>query len=192
MTFTTIEDTFVQSGAPDLNTGSNLTLSLHWTPLIPLVGFDVAAIEAFVAGGTVSSATLRLEISSIGGGWGAGGNDIAVYRMNVHWTEDAATYHCAIDTNLNNSQPNCAGSTAWDMDGPDLPYVTTPSDSTTIVENQSGFVTFDVTADVQAFAAGTANEGWALRKVDEELLGGLSFHSREGDGTPAVLSITIE
>lgn len=70
----------------------------------------------------------------------------------------------------------------------------------------TGWVSFDVTADVTTFLAGTANYGWLLKKTDETQSGWVEYTSQEGaldqaprlvlvfetadDTTPPTLQIT--
>ena len=55
------------------------------------------------------------------------------------------------------------------------------SDTAVLTGASSGWIQFDVTADVQAFLAGAAaNHGWLIRKTDEGQAGRVDLVSREG------------
>ncbi len=62
-----------------------------------------------------------------------------------------------------------------------------------MTRNLAGTVDFDVTADVAAFLAGAANDGWLVRKTDETMSGRVDFVSREaGSGTAARLVVAFQ
>jgi hypothetical protein len=71
-----------------------------------------------------------------------------------------------------------------------LPFITTPTATTTVVKNQTGTVSFDVTSDVQSFLNGTnPNDGWLVKLDNESVSGKVQFDSRESS-TPPQLIIT--
>ena len=67
------------------------------------------------------------------------------------------------------------------------PFVSTPTATITIINNETGTVSFNVTSDVQAFLNGTANNGWIVRKDDETKDGIVQFSSCEGSDAPELI-----
>jgi hypothetical protein len=135
---------------------------------------------------------LTLTIAENTSDWGPG-RPIDLYLMEQGWIDfeagdgspDAgATWNCAVDTNLSNNQPDCAGTDAWDVSkGGDNPWAETMTASTVITTGLTGEIMFDVTADIEAFTASTPREnvGWVLLRRSEDEEGGISFHSFESD-----------
>ena len=69
---------------------------------------------------------------------------------------------------------------SWPFDG-------TPTATTTITNNQSGTVSFNVTSDVQSFLNGIANDGWIVKKDAETADGDIQFGSKESSYTPKLI-----
>ncbi len=167
-------DTTIKRTSPDQNVGTQKTLALREGGHRVLVRFDPAAIAAAVASGSLASAQLRLYVGQNPSSWGPTGRTVDVYRLDAAWVETAATWDCADDTNLANAAPDCP--TPWNGG-------TTEDDTTDtilVTDATTGWIQFDVTADVQAFLAGTADDGWLLQKTDEGQAGRLDLVSREG------------
>ena len=205
-------DTYLRSGAPDTNEGGSSFLRLRASgDNRALVRFDQAALQAAVGSGTLVSASLELQITGNGDNWGSTGRTISAYRLAIPWAEgngfvdqgsppsrgtgSGATWACAADSDISDQGQDCAGSTAWEMGQPNQPQLhpwVEPATATTLITNGlAGKVSFDVTADVQAFLAGTANHGWILKKDVEGAAGLIELASREsGSGGPRlVLSV---
>lgn len=184
-------DTTLRSGGANENLGGDTVLSLqssdnHRTLLFS----DNAAIAAAIGSGALISARLELTIFSTASNWGSG-RLIALHRLAQPSAEYQATWSCAVDTDLSNQQANCSGPTAWDMDASDpaqRPWISPPRATALITSNQTGVVTFDVTADVAAIANGSwAGHGWLLRKVEEGQSGSIQFASRERTPAPRLI-----
>jgi probable HAF family extracellular repeat protein len=204
-------DTYLRSGAPDTNEGAAPFLQVRASgDNRALVRFDQAALQSLVGSGTVLSATLTFEITDNGDNWGATGRTISAYRVTSAWAEGngfnsqgtpptrgtgpGATWRCAIDAQISNQARDCSGTTAWEMGKPDQPSLhpwSEPATASALITNgQTGAVTFDVTADVRAFLAGTAaNHGWIIKKDLEGQPGHLHLGSREADRPP---TLTLE
>ncbi len=187
-------DTYINEGKPDENFGNLHRLRLRKAGRNrALVLFDQAAIQAAVGTGTLVSATLELTIrSDKNDDWPPSGGTIDIHRMNQSWAELGATWHCAADSDVTNSQPDCPA-TSWDMAGapPWEPSVTAQA---LITNGQTGVVSFEVTQDVAAFLSGTANHGWIVKKADESQSGTVLFHSRDVNqpsNTPPALILTV-
>lgn len=207
-------DTYLRRGNPNTNEGASTFLRVRATgDNRALIRFDEAAIQDAIGAETLLTATLRLTIVETPSSWGPNGRTVDLHRMLQDWAEGngftsgalpgqrtrgegaGATWNCAIDADIANFQPNCDGETAWEMNEnqPNNPWDPTPSATTTIVNNQSGVVEFDVTADVMAFLSGEpANFGWLIRKTEENQSGNVTFGSREGGNTAPVLVLTFE
>ncbi|HLX07841.1 MAG TPA: DNRLRE domain-containing protein, partial [Thermoanaerobaculia bacterium] len=174
VTLGAIADTTIKRGSPDQAFGGQQTLVLRQGGSRVLVRFDPAAITAAVGGGSLASAQLELYIGTNAGNWGPTGRTVDVYRVDAGWVESAATWDCPDDTNLANASPDCA--TQWN--GGTIEDDAT--DTVVLTDSSSGWIQLDVTADVQAFLAGTANDGWLLQKTDEGQAGRVDLVSREG------------
>jgi hypothetical protein len=71
---------------------------------------------------------------------------------------------------------------------PSWPFVNSPTSQALLVNNQSGWVEWDVTADLAAFLTGSAtNFGWVVRKTDEGGTGRVDFSSRESANAPQLV-----
>ncbi len=155
-----------------------------------LVKFDTSALQAALGpGGTVASATLSMlamSITNIGTGV-----TVDLSRMTVPWSETEVTRSCAVDTTPANSTPDCSGPTAWNMTvapGITNPWVSPPTAQAAVLPGNSVNLNFDVTADVNAYLAGTAvNAGWIVSRADSSAAS-LRFDSREA-AHPATLTL---
>jgi hypothetical protein len=167
-------DATIEKGSPNKNLGAQTTLGLKEGGSRVLVRFDAAAITAAVGGGSLATATLQVYIGSNAANWGATGRTVDVYRLDAGWTETGATWNCATDSAPGNGQADCAaqwsGGTAEDE----------ATDTIVVTNASQGWVQFDVTADVAAFLAGTADDGWLIEKTDEGQAGRVDLVSREG------------
>lgn len=192
-TLTASRDGYVTSKHPNRNGGWKDSMDVA-QPLRSLVGFDQAAIAAAVGTGTLTNATLRLTIGRTTENWGPTGRTIDVHRLTVPWTEAGETYNCAIDSSPNNTTKECSGATEWAMASTTSPPWASPRTAQAMVTTgMTGTVDFDVTADVIAFLGGTPNEGWLLKKTDEDKQGRIVFLTKEGGAAPAlVLTVDAE
>ncbi len=179
-------DTYIRTG--NQNFGSDAFLRLRSTGNHrSLVRFDQNAIAAAVGGGVLQSATLGLFIESNNTSWSTG-RPVDVHRLSTAWTEAGATYNCPNDTDTTNGAVDCP--VQWDGGS----YASTPTASYLQTNELVGAIDLDVTSDVVAFLGGTPNQGWLVKKRDENLNGLVDFTSREGTTTQAprlVLDIFI-
>jgi hypothetical protein len=114
-----------------------------------------------------------------------------IHRLIVPWTEQGATFNCAVDAVPANTLMECTGNTNWSMAGPSSPpWVTAGTARATVTTGMTGVVEFDVTADVAAFLAGAPNSGWIIKKTDEGKQGRIVFMTKES-GQPPELVLTI-
>lgn len=192
-TLTASRDGYVTSKHPNRNGGWKDSMDVA-QPLRSLVGFDQAAIAAAVGSGTLTNATLRLTIGRTADNWGPDGRTVDVHRLTARWTEEGATYNCAIDGSPDNSTKECSGPAEWDMASSTAPPWALPRTAQALVTTgTTGVLAFDVTADVVAFLNGTPNEGWIIKKTDEEKQGRIVFMTKEGGAAPElVLTIVPE
>ena len=190
-------DTYVQSLFGSSNHGNETALRIqsaanHRT----LIQFDQGGLEDAIDGRAVVSAYLEVEVAHNYGLHGIFGRPVDIHALTVPWTEDGATWECAIDSNTSNFWPNCSGATEWEMARfyrPDLhPWVESATDSVTIYLDTNGTLTFDVTSDVAAFAdGGFDHSGWLLRNRDEILPGWIDLAASES-GNPPLLVVEVE
>ena len=182
-------DTYLRQGEPNQNFGTASILRVRPTgDHRALLRVDAVTLAATIGDATVVAARLELTITLNANNWGPSGREIALHRLTVPWTETGATWHCGVDSVPGNSQAECAAGTAWAMGpaGP-TPWALPPSATTTIVNGQSGVVSFDVTADIAAWRAGTLSAGWLVKRVDEGPSGAVEFGSRESEAAPRLV-----
>ena len=204
-------DTYVRSGAPDTNEGGSSFLRLRASgENRALVRFDQAALAQAVGSGAVASASLELDIAENGNNWGSSGRTVSVFRLTSDWAEgngfvdqgsppnrgtgSGATWACAIDADISDQGKDCSGTTEWEMAKPNEPELhpwAEPATHTVLITNGlTGTISFDVTADVQAFlAGGTPNHGWIVKKDLEGPSGQVQFASRETGGGPRLVVV---
>jgi hypothetical protein len=156
--FDSVADSFVELDYPDANNGTNIDMSVDGDPTKTnraFVRFDVSSIPA---GSTVTHATLKLCFSSAPGA-GAQGHVHELRLVTSGWTETGVTW---------NNQPAAS---------------TTVSDAI-VVPSGAQCVSFDVTADVQAWVDGAPNHGWRLSDQDEATPGSsLTTYAAREHGT---------
>ncbi len=199
------KDTYVKSGNPNQNEGASTVLRVRANGNNRgILQVSESAIESAIGTGTLISAKIRLTIADNGNGWGGSGRTLDVHRLTSDWTEgngnsilgilnfasgSGATWNCATDSNIANSVKNCSGSTEWEMgQSSGYPWDPTPSDTKTIINNQTGNMEFDVTADVASYLSGTnANDGWVIKKTNENQSGSVDFGSRESSSIPQLI-----
>ena len=152
-------DTYVRSLAPNQNQGTDTLVRLAALGSNRgLLFFDNDALRGAVGTGSLVSASLQLDVDNASG-WGTNGRPIALHRLTQTSSEAAATWSCALDANVNNSKADCSGTNVWSMGATNpaaLPFVSTASATTTIVNNQKGTISLDVTADVAAIVSRSA------------------------------------
>jgi hypothetical protein len=174
-TLEAVADTYLKSGSANSNVGTETLLRIQASGNNrTLVRFDSAAIATAVGRGSLASAKLQLYVQNNSDNWGTAGRSVDALRVTVDWTEAGATWNCGIDTIPTNSQPNCA--TQWAGGA----FAEEPSDTVLQTNGTTGWVTFDVTADVLSFLSGTANDGWIVKKSDESQSGQVDYTSRQG------------
>lgn len=148
------KDTFIRQGTPTINYGTHTQLQVYpWNigqHRRALVGFELGGIPP---GATVNSATLYLKEATTYGVT----RTIGAHRLTQSWDEGGATW----------LQSDEVG-TPWGSAGGS--FVATATDT---AEPAWGGVlewdSWDVTADVQAFADGTyENYGWLLKDASED------------------------
>ncbi|MFY9826793.1 MAG: DNRLRE domain-containing protein [Thermoanaerobaculia bacterium] len=203
VTLQAVGDTAVRKGASDKNFGTEPILRVRESgPNRALAQFDAPSLASTLNGATVVSASLELNVEKNGRNWGKTGRTVDAHRLTAAWTETGATWDCANDSNTTNGNPDCAAQWAGGS------FAATPTASVLHTRDLTGWVRYDVTADVAAFAAGTASFGWLLKKTDETKSGLVEYDSREGtpgagprlvvvfttpvtaDTTPPVVAIT--
>lgn len=186
-------DTYIRRLEPNRNQGAEPILRL--TALgknRALLRWDQQTLTQAVGGGTVTAARLELTIAELADNWSAAGRPVKLHRMTHDWTELGATWNCAVDTAPADHRPSCTGATAWNMDdSASYPWVATPTATALLKNGQTGLVSFDVTADVQAWLAGQSNDGWILKKTVEGDPGRGDFRSREGTSGPLLLLTVV-
>jgi len=170
-----VADAWVSSDSNDSNFGSSTTLRItNDGNNRTLVRFDTNDINSALGSGILVGATVDLSISSNGGFWGSG-KWVDIHRLNASWSESSVTWHCPSDSNLGNSTPDCASQWA----GGD--YASTATSSVKHFNTSSGWISYDVNADVDAYIHGTAaNYGWLVKHRNESEDGRVYYVSREG------------
>jgi hypothetical protein len=68
------------------------------------------------------------------------------------------------------------------------PFISTPTDTANITNNQTGTVTFNITSDIQSFLNNTnQNYGWIIKKTNEGQNGSVEFGSKESGSAPQLV-----
>jgi len=183
-----VADTYLKSGSANQNQGSDTFLRIQQSGNNrALVRFDSAAIAAAVGSGSLAAARLELYIQSNSNNWSADGRTVDSHRLTASWSEPGATWNCGVDTNPGNSSPDCSSQWAGGQ------FAEEPSDTVLHTNGLTGWIGFDVTADVRAFLTGTANYGWIVKKTDEGQNGQVEYTSRQGAANQAPrLVLTVE
>lgn len=170
-----VADTTLRQQQANQNRGGDEQVRLGWAQASrALVRFDSAAITAAVGTGTLISAHLELDVEETGESWPGGSQNVGAHRVTAAWTETGATWNCAIDTRLDDNRADC--SSLWNGGS----FLAAATATVPHTRETRGPVRFDVTADVVAFLAGAANQGWLLKKENEALSGRIDYVSREG------------
>jgi len=195
-------DTTVRLATPFANDGTGVLLGVTSASIAglerALVRFDQSNLGAAVAGHILESAELRLSVAGVGLGWGGG--QLGAYAIARDWPEGTGlvghgpSWYCANDQNttlLGNLFNDCAPGDEWAMGpltpGP-VPHAATPTATASVYTWGARTVAFDVTTDVEAFLAGSSNNGWLIRG-DDDLLSGehINFGSRESGVPPRLV-----
>lgn len=182
-----VADTYIVGDFPNANYGTSDDLWVGNGPKRALARFDQAALTAAVGGGTLVSAQLELTITVNPWGWGMA-RPVDVHRLTQAWTEGGATWNCADDAVPGDSTPDCPQA-GWEMGSEGAnPWDATPTATVMMSNGMTGVVPFDVTADVAAFLAETAeNHGWVVKSANEELTGRVVFGARESAVAPRLV-----
>ncbi len=181
-------DSYLKQGTPNQNLGGESFLRIRSSgPNRALVRFDPAQIAAALAGGTLVSARLEMQIASNGGNWGDG-RTVDAHRLTTDWTEAGVTWDCPADAAPSNSQRDCAASLGgWDGGG----FAATATASVLHTNASAGRIAFDVTTDIAAVAGGGPHLGWLLKKTQEGQNGLVDYASREVCGEEPRLVLEV-
>ena len=163
-TLSAVKDSFLRSGSADRNEGANPGLRIQASgDNRVVVGFDPAAIDAFLDAKTLTAATLVLTIAAnadnlgksndrtvdahplaVDFGEGNGQNAGVPGAQSTRGSGPGVTWNCAIDAEIANQRTDC--DPEWD--GGDFGPATALS--VPHVNGLSGEVNWDVTDDVMA------------------------------------------
>lgn len=150
----------LQGCSQNTNVGSKTFVKISDDITHVLVKFSQTEIDNAIGSKRLISAKLELFIETNFNTWPGGGELVDVHRLTEDWTELGSTWNCSNDTNTANSIADCT--VDWDGGSRDA----TPTVSVLHQNNQTGWKSFDVTTDVDAFVYGTANYGWVIKKKD--------------------------
>ena len=184
------KDSFLLSNRKNFNEGANHYLVIEKQGnKRTVVGFDLSQMTA-----DVTQATLNLTIAESPTAWGTDGGWLDVHRITESFTEGigfvygqprgiqdrgegaGVTWNCSTDTDISNRKANCDG--RWNGGSDAIEAV---SDSTVIINGQTGEVSWDVTVDVQAaLGNGDTEVQWLIKKANENKKGKAAFYSKEG------------
>lgn len=174
-------DTELRSPDPSLNTGNNDEVSIDakdgdeaYSPTHGLLAFDgIIAADRIPAGSTIHSATVRLMITSKGSGW-------KYHRMLTDWNENTVTWNSFVG--------------GVQADGIEALALATATDGANNGDGNvlDGWYSLDLTADVQAWADGAANYGWAILPIGTLGTNGIDFIASEGSPTSMRPMLTVE
>jgi hypothetical protein len=175
VTFPAVGDTYLRKGDSNTNFGAEPILRVRESGQNrALLQIDAQSLATALSGATVVFASLELHVEKNGRNWGKTGRTVDAHRMTSAWAEAGATWNCPNDSNPTNSKPDCAAQ--WTGGS----FAAAPTASVLHTKDLAGWVRFDVTADVTAFAAGTPDFGWLIKKTDEKKSGRVDYDSRQG------------
>lgn len=188
LTLTTSADAYLRNGSDNRNEGANPSLRVQSSGHNrAVVAFDEQAVADYIAEHGISSAQLVFIISDNGNNWGTTGRTVDAHPLTESFAEgngtsdavppngttrgegSGVTWSCAIDTAIENQQTNC--SPEWNGGS----YSAATASSALITNNQTGEVTWDVTADVL-----NGSSSWLIKKTMENQNGHIEFYSKEG------------
>ena len=195
-TLNALDDVHLIRTSSNLNYGTDDSIDVKGSPTNrTLLRFDETVIRSTVGvSADLVTATLRLPIDTafVPANWGTGGA-ITVEPLNQgNWTEPAATWNCALDSNLANSNKDCSGATEWDMAGDEASwhFDLGPIDTFHMTNGATGNVDLDVTEEVVSIVDGSAHHGFLIRKAVENVNGEVEFESwDEGTGAQLLLDV---
>ena len=187
-----VADTYITSEAENRNFGgeSLLDLKTYHAGTRLLIKFDKNHIKNLLLNKDLVSARLELPIQNhyvkIEG-------QVGLYKMNVDWTEQGATWKCPIDTNPSNYNQDCT--TPWLMWSHDpnntipYPYDQSPFSIGKIIGEQETPVGFNVEGYVNDLVSNNIinNYGFAVYKISTNINDPLAFYSRESDVGPKII-----
>lgn len=185
VSLTISSDTSVRQSNPNINFGTTPTLDINRG----LVKVEPAALTGAV-GPTDYVVSAALRFTLVPDGSRRAQRNVGAYRVLKSWTENQATWQCAVDTNTGNRRADCSGTTAWTMTGNIDAFVTTATATSVIPASRTGTVNIDVTNDIRAFLSGTANFGWLLKTNVGNGSEVADLASRES-GTPPQLVLNL-
>jgi N-acetylneuraminic acid mutarotase len=202
ITLTPLGDSFIRTTNQQHNFGGENVLKVQNNgDARSLLRFDQSELQDEIGSGQVLSAKVRLTVADNGANWDTG-RWIDLHALEKNWVEgngteadrgtgQGATWDCAIDNNIANTNTNCSGTSVWNMSN-NGPFLPTATDSFQVTNSTSGVIEFDVTADVQSFLSGSfTNNGWLLKKRNETNSGRIFFGAKESS-TPPQLVVTYQ
>jgi hypothetical protein len=153
------DDSSISSGVANMGTDLYLGIdeSAHYHSVIKFPNIFGGGANQIPLGSTINSATLTLEVSDEG-------DDVLVYQLIESWTETDVTW---------TSRTSSLSWTDAGADGTSSRYATAVA---TIVASTTGSKNAMVTATVQNWSDGEANEGWLLADTGT---GGVDIRSSE-------------
>jgi hypothetical protein len=165
------KDTGISSADPTTNFGTDASVELGYNAARNvLVYFDMSGIPA---GSTVNTATLSIYVDAKYGLWNS--ITVGVFRVIRSWNETQATWNKS-DNSTNWGTAGC-NNTTTDRDG-------TAEGSITIYNVSGVWKTLDITALVQEWVNGTANQGIALIQTNTATNTAYGITMREGANDP--------
>ena len=187
-----VADTYVTSESEHRNFGSDslLDLKTYYAGTRLLIRFDEKELRELIGEKEIVSARLELPIQNH---YVKVQGEIGLFRMNVPWTEEGATWKCPHDTNTSNYQQDC--SEPWLMWSHDpnntiaYPYASSPLAVGIINAEQAVPVGFDVKTYVEGLVSQSniQNYGFAVYKISTNINDPLAFYSRESDVGPKII-----
>ena len=182
------KDSFIREGIKFSNEGSNEILRVMGsgpTNNRAVVQFSQDEIESVSEDKQLESATLKFFILSNDGKW-ENGQYVTIHQLTTEWSEgtqsnapiaDFVGIQKGVSWNCSSDGNNCVSK--WNGGN----YVDAPTDSIFVSNHvQDGYwVKFDVTDDVNNFLLGSTNNGWIIKKSNEDSSGRINFAARESN-----------
>lgn len=171
--FFPVADAYLDASHPAVHHGSDPILRIRSRGSDrALVAFDAATIRDIVGPRRILSASLVFTVHKNWQNWTAS-STLAIEEIPTPWTESGVTWQ------------GFTGSASSS-------FSATDDRPTVMVGNGTkGEVSFDIMSRIAAFLAGTSQNGWMVRKVDECAPGVIDFDARESDHPP-ILKIVLQ
>jgi hypothetical protein len=174
------DDTYIDKNIPTTNNNAETAIEVNaYSASIIRHGLVRFTLPGVLSGATINSATLTLTTKFAN----SGGQTVGAYRCLKAWTEGGATW--------NKYDGSADWTTAGGYDTSDASATLSASASNGAPDANIDLTGANLIADVQAWASGTTNNGWLLKRTAESSDSlYVGFYTSEGtDGSRPKLTV---